>query len=197
MRYRQSLAALLVILAAGATAGAVEETGAFRSPAAIAARQTYERKAEAIEREYRQKTAAAQAEYATALEQAKLAMTKEGNLDEAIRIRDAIAHAKTAAAAQAKPVVPDRSTNTKLATALARTTWAAPAFSFVVGPDGRFSTGGENGSGRWLALDERRAILLFDNGWINILTFDEGLTGCKADEARPTPGWTGKRVMGE
>jgi hypothetical protein len=191
---RWSIAAILItLMVTGPGARAADDGGGFKSPAAVVARNAHARKVEVAEREYREKVAAAHAEYAAALEQAQGVVTKAGNLDEAVRIRDAAARVKAEAVA-ARPAAVEGAGRGRLTAAVLGTTWQSPTFTFELAAENRFTASGANGGGRWFAVDDRRVILVFDNGWVNLLTFDDGLAGCEAVEARMGGGWKGKRA---
>jgi hypothetical protein len=146
----------------------------FASPGARNAAESYGSALLRLQREFEEKAAVVRKAYVTQLTAAKDAATRSGNLDEAVRIRDAIeklaAQAQKGSVDQHGALSADR---LKLARQLGGTVWQTGAQSFKFNDDGTGIASGRNETFQWVPINGRQVYMEFSAGWTNRLDFDE------------------------
>jgi hypothetical protein len=143
-----------------------------------------------IERDYRQKMTAAREKYVAALTKARDEATRVANLDEAIRIRDAIDRVRKSDPLHAP------SAREGHATQLAGTTWSASnGNKRGLAPDGTLLDGKGRVCGHWYPLDDRQVLLRYDgNNWADLWQFDPTRTSYKCVAATLVPQYEGHKI---
>lgn len=175
--------------AAGA-AGAAE----FKSRLARDAAAKYAATVERLNQEHQEKLTAARKSYAAALTAARDEATRAANLDEAVRLRDAIADLQKEAPAPARQDGP-AAAQAALARQLAGTTWDDDGKQTRFNADGTVTRPDAKEKVTWAAINGNTVVMRHGERWTVALTFDEGFkTFSLTEYGFGTKKWTGKRV---
>ena len=204
MRYALLATCVMVvgIAVAGDEPGPVE----FKSPAARLATETYNGEIQKLTRDYQQKADVARKACIAQLTSAQQSATKAGNLDEAVRIRDAITRLNSDAPEPAGHTSPKGVTaagllgdRQKLSQALAGSVWESGDTKFRFNDDGTgiYLTGGKP-PWTWIAMSGKEAYVRYGSGWTNRLEFDEAaksFTFIECGIGKTIAAQSGKRVQ--
>ena len=170
---------MLLILAAGAIAADSPSAGIgdFKTLPAKSAAETYGGTLQRLTRDFKEKSDVARKTCVAQLTVAQQAATKAGNLDEAVRIRDAI----TTLNAQADTGAPTHGPNgliverQKLAQALAGTIWQSGDTKLKFNEDGTGNFAQGDKPWQWVAINGREVYVRYGSGWTNRLEFDDSM----------------------
>ncbi|HET6250297.1 MAG TPA: hypothetical protein VFE47_21590 [Tepidisphaeraceae bacterium] len=173
------LGGLLVLLIVAAAFAADSPTlGDFKSLSARSAADTYAGAVQRLTREFKEKNDAARKTCIQQLGVAQQAATKAGNLDEAIKIRDAITRLNTEIADNAQAghgatgLIAERQ---KLSQALAGTVWQSGDTKLKFNEDGTGNLSASDKTWEWVAINGREAYVRYASGWTNRLEFDDSV----------------------
>jgi hypothetical protein len=177
----------------GGPAGATE----FKSRAARDAATKYGFSVERLNQEHQKKLTAARRAYVVALTAAKDEATRAANLDEAVRLRDAIADLEKEAppadvSARADGPAAAQAT---LAKKLAGTTWEDNGKQIRFNVDGTMTRQDSKEPWAWAAVNGTTIVMRRGDAWTVGLTFDESLKSFSLTEyGNGTKKETGKRM---
>ncbi|QNN24489.1 hypothetical protein HED60_20175 [Planctomycetales bacterium ZRK34] len=198
-RYRMMAVLVLVLSAAFLIAGEVDQRD-FQTVKAKAATVRFDQAIKQADALHQRTIAEARRQYMADLNEAMVEATKAGNLEEAIRLRDAMREIQESKVARPDNEIPSgRETLTK---SLIGSTWLTNNGTDKVQyqADG---TGTENGKSafKWAALDDQRVVWYWINSsYVTLLVFDQNATRCtfygldQTDKRKNRPTKIGTRV---
>ena len=76
---------------------------------------------------------------------------------------------------------------------MVQTIWKLNTTKAVFNADGTMSR--EDGAAaRWAAMGDRTVVVVYENGWVDVLEFDDGLTKVRASVGKLSEHWDGRRA---
>lgn len=195
MRTRTTTTMMALMLASAAVLA--QQVSGFKSTGAKLAQTRYENTLKELDRDYQRKVTAARQDYINELKDLQKEATQSNNLDEAVRIREAIrdmeGQQKVARVVVAEATNPQAAGAERLREQLSGTTWKTLVGTAAFADDGIYKRNPDDGEdGRWVPVSSRAVVLLLKDQ-IKLVVLNEDMKSAILywnEPALPGPAWT-------